>query len=446
MSRARPAETARRAGARLRSFFALDDDWERPGRGISRGDLYVTLGTAAVSLIVLELMRGIGNLETIEAPPWQQRLLVALTCLPILVRRRWPLAAVVLATAGFGLLSIGQPLINSLLSTQVAYFIVILGGVAWARSRREMLLVVGGIVVLMMLWLAWSFALGNAVRDYVGEAPVPDPHIPAPIAAAGIAFTVNALYFGGAVVGGQFAWRGARQRDRLEQQAATIQAQSEELQERAVVEERLRIARELHDVVAHHVSGMGVQAAAARRVLGRSPEQAEGALAQIESSSREAVTQMRDLLGTLRSVERQGDRHAPQPGLSDLPALVEDRRRLGLDVTIEVVEEVEGAAAQVPPAIGHSLYRTVQEALTNVDRHSSARSARVAVRVRRSDAEVEITDDGRPKGASSGSGMGHLGIRERASSHHGTVEIGPRPTGGFRVRLRVPLASTKEMP
>ena len=105
------------------------------------------------------------------------------------------------------------------------------------------------------------------------------------------------------------------------------------------------------------------------------------------------------------------------------------------------VEEDAGALGRVPDAIGHSLYRTAQEALTNVTRHSTARAARVTVRVDASSAEVEVTDDGRPRPGTSGTGMGQLGIRERISSHHGAVEMGPRPLGGYRVRARIPLRS-----
>uniref|UniRef100_UPI0015F2BFFA sensor histidine kinase n=1 Tax=Raoultella terrigena TaxID=577 RepID=UPI0015F2BFFA len=152
------------------------------------------------------------------------------------------------------------------------------------------------------------------------------------------------------------AWRSARQRADLEEQTATIRSQTERLRENAVIEERLRIARELHDVVAHHVSGIGVQAAAARRVLDTDPEAAKGALGRIESGSRDAVGQMRGLLGTLRNGEARSDRegvgavdgwtgsdHAPQPGLADIPELVGARSSASLAVVHELVEEDAGA-------------------------------------------------------------------------------------------------------
>lgn len=450
-----------RLATRTRDFFALDDEWSRPGRGIERRDAVLTGVSLLVSLLVLELMRGLGSLEPLEQTPWQQRLLVTVIALPLLVRRRWPLLTVVGASIGYWAIATYTPLMASLLSTQVCYFLVVLGAVAWARSRRDMAGVVGAVVALMFLWLAWGLAVGNVVQEYVRTEDIDGWHLPTAFSAVGMAFVINVLFFGGAVIGGQTLWRAARQRTRLQDQASTIARQSAELQERAVVEERLRIARELHDVVAHHVSGMGVQAGAARRVLHRSPEQAEQALVDIEDASRGAVTQMRDLLGTLRAMdgaagggERRGDAgaeeevgegagstvpRAPEPGLGGLADLVEARSRQGLEVSLEVVEERAGDLDRVPPAVGHSLYRTTQEALTNVTRHSTARRARVAVRVGSGRAEVEVTDDGRPRGASGGSGMGHLGIRERAASHHGTVEIGPRPMGGYRVRMRVPV-------
>ena len=246
------------------------------------------------------------------------------------------------------------------------------------------------------------------------------------------------------------------ERHRLAEQTALLEEQGETLRRRAVLEERLRIARELHDVVAHHVSVIGINAGAARRVLGRDPDGAARALGQIEESSREAVTQMRGLLGTLRDPDadvpcpaNDADR-SPEPGLADLPALVDDHDTPGLSVTYRLVEEPAGSAAQVPAPVQLSIYRTAQEALANVRRHSTASRAGVVVRVERTVdggwAEVEVTDDGRPRPGTSGSGLGQLGIRERAASHRGTVELGPRPTGGYRVRVRFPWGEAADGP
>lgn len=425
---------------RIGDFFALDDDWVRPGGVVGRGDAAFTVTTVVVSLFVLELMRALGSLNSLHLPDWQQWLLTALPCLFLLTRRRFPLATVTAATICYWAIATVQPLMASLLSTQIVYFLVVLGGVAWARSRLAMAAVYALILLLMFLWLVWGFAVGTVTSDMV-RASDPDALLAPTVAAPLLLGLINVLYFGGAVVGGQGLWRGARQRARLQTQAETIQEQADELRRGAVLDERLRIARELHDVVAHHVSGIGVQAAAGRRVMDKDPEAAKVALARIESGSREAVNQMRGLLGTLRQRESPGREvtHTPQPGLGDIAELVRSRDGAGLRVVHEVVEADEGDVAAVPDAIGHSLYRTVQEALTNVTKHSSARTARVAVRVDGGHAEVEVTDDGRPRPGGCGTGMGQLGIRERISSHRGVVEIGPRPLGGYRVRARVPL-------
>ena len=427
---------------RLGEFFALDDDWVRPGGTVSRGDALFTLAVVAASLFVLELMRALGGLVEIDAPRWQQWLYTAVPALFLLTRRRFPLATAIGASIAYWAISTLEPLMASLLSTQIAYFLVILGGVAWARSRRAMAAVYAVVLFLMFLWLVWGIAVGQVLSDMV-EASDPDAWIPATIAAPLMLGVINILYFGGAVLGGQVAWRSARQRAHLEQQTVTIREQTERLRESAVIDERLRIARELHDVVAHHVSGIGVQAAAARRVMDRDPEAAKGALARIEGGSRDAVTQMRGLLGTLRMRESPAaaDDHAPEPTLGDIAEMAQARSGSGLTVVHEVVEAREGDVAAVPASIGHSLYRTAQEALTNVTKHSTARTARVTVRVDGEHAEVEVTDDGRPRPGTSGTGMGQLGIRERVQSHHGIVEIGPRPLGGYRVRARIPLRS-----
>lgn len=257
------------------------------------------------------------------------------------------------------------------------------------------------------------------------------------------------------------AWAlGRFRRLRIEQVAAlaerarAAEADREERDRRAAAEERARIARELHDVVAHHVSVMGVQASAARRVLDRDPEAARAALGAVEGASREAVGQMRELLGTLRSGELAADGtppgedpgRAPQPTLADLPALVERAATPVCAITCDVVEAEPGLAASVPPPVQLSAYRIVQESLANVHRHSTASRASVVVRVDRHRLEVEVVDNGRPRRGTSGTGLGHLGIRERAHHLGGAAEIGPRHDGaGYRVRVRFPVEPAAEL-
>ncbi|WP_435200718.1 sensor histidine kinase [Janibacter sp. GS2] len=432
---------------RVGGFFALDDDWVRPSGGVSRGDVVVTLTTVGLALLVLELMRGVGSLTAVDLPWWQQWALTTLPCLFLLGRRRWPLISVSLGSVVYWAIGTFEPLMANLLSTQIVYFLIVFAGVAWARSRRAMVAVYTVIIAAMFLWLVWGLATGQVMSDMVATAD-PDALVPATVAAPVMLSVINILYFGGAVIGGQVAWRGARQRADLEDQAVTIREQSDRLRDNAIIEERLRIARELHDVVAHHVSGIGVQAAAARRVLDTDPRATKGALSRIETGSRDAVSQMRGLLGTLRMGESPvgsaGPGHVPEPGLPDIAVLVSERAGGPLTVDHEVVEESAGDLGEVPGAVGHSLYRTTQEALTNAVRHSTARRARVIVRVGPGHAEIEVTDDGRPRTGTSGTGMGQLGIRERISSHGGAVEIGPRPLGGYRVRARIPLRSEEK--
>ena len=174
---------------------------------------------------------------------------------------------------------------------------------------------------------------------------------------------------------------------------------------------------------------------------------AAAALENVEESSREAVTQMRSLLGALRASGETDPGREPQPSLTELGALLDEVRASGLTVEATTVENRPGAAAALPLPVQLSLYRTVQEALANVRRHSTARHAAVALRIETDEAgrgwaEAEIIDDGHPIGGTSGSGLGLLGMRERVTSHRGTSEIGPRITGGYRVRVRLPVGDS----
>nr|BFF19551.1 hypothetical protein GCM10025730_30720 [Promicromonospora thailandica] len=355
------------------------------------------------------------------------------------------------------------PEVTVLMPMQIMYFVALFTAVAWARDRRAMLVVVAACVLAMFSWVIWMFAVQQGMENILEEYPTRAdwPGTVEPYLANAIyQFVMNVAFFGGAVVAGQMQWNGARRRQLLADQAVTIEKQADALTDQAVVAERVRIARELHDVVAHHVSVIGIQAAAARRVLGRDPARAEEALVTIERESREGVAQMRNLVGTLRAVPDGDPRSAsrsPEPGLADLPALAAADHD-GLDTAFRQVEEPPGIAAEVPEPMGLSLYRTAQEAMANVRKHSTARSATVTLRVVREAAdpagerfahgfaEVEVLDDGRPRHGTSGSRLGLLGIRERAATHQGVVEIGPRATGGFRVRVRLPLPAPDPAP
>jgi signal transduction histidine kinase len=227
--------------------------------------------------------------------------------------------------------------------------------------------------------------------------------------------------------------RGA-QADAAEERAAHAEREREENARRAVFEERVRIARELHDVVAHHVSMMGVQAGAARVVIDRDRGQAKEALTAIETSSRQAVVELHRLLGFLRQA---GDRDdlAPQPGLGQLEQLAVSMR--DSDLAVEV--SIEGEERSLPSTVDVSAYRIVQEALTNTLKHSVATRADVHVRFWPDELEVEIVDDGHPNGgrSSASGGLGLIGMRERAALHGGQLSAGPVAGGGFAVRARL---------
>jgi signal transduction histidine kinase len=206
---------------------------------------------------------------------------------------------------------------------------------------------------------------------------------------------------------------------------------------RAVSEEQARIARELHDVIAHSVSVMVVQAAAADDVFAERPDQARAALRSIESTGREALAELRRLLAAVRPGEAD-TAVGPPPGLARLAELVEPLRAAGL----EVVVRQEGTSARpLPAGVDLSAYRIVQEALTNTVRHASAARAEITVRVRGETLELDVRDDGRGTGAraTAGAGRGVTGMRERAALLGGTLDAGPLPAGGYGVRARLPL-------
>ncbi|GAA1540733.1 sensor histidine kinase [Nocardioides humi] len=442
--------------ARLGAYFAVDDEWERGNPAVTRRDVVTGAAFEVAGVVTLELARSAGAFDSVDAPWWVIYLVMSAAALALVLRRRYPLAVAVYLSAHMFVTGVAMPQVMGQVALQICYFMGLFSAMAWGRSRRSALLVTSTILVFMLCWVAWQFAVGQSAQTWLDTTGEDErfgflPPVPAIIL---LTFIVNVVYFVGAIIGGQVAWRGARQREALTEQARTIARQTATLQQRAVVAERLRIARELHDVVGHHVSVIGVQAAGARRVLDQDPPAAAGALGVIEESSREAVAQMRSLLGTLRDIEARSDddpgrlSRTSSPGATDIEELVTSRAYDGLRTSYAIVEDRPGAMARLPETVGLTLYRTAQEALANVVRHSTASSASVRVRVTeagdRPFAEVEVLDDGRPRPATSSSGMGHLGIRERVASHRGEVEIGPRTTRGYRVRVRLPLGGPRD--
>jgi signal transduction histidine kinase len=206
----------------------------------------------------------------------------------------------------------------------------------------------------------------------------------------------------------------------------------------AIVEERARIARELHDVVAHSISVMVLQARGGRRVLQTDPGDARDAFDVIEATGHQALTEMRRLLGMLRRSDEE-IALAPQPSLARLGALIAQVEAAGLPVQVAV----EGEPQELPPGVDLSAYRIVQEALTNTLRHAGPARARVVIRYAADNLELEIADDGPGTSAGAGSGYGLIGMRERVSVYGGELQAGQQPGGGYALRVRLPLGSAR---
>jgi signal transduction histidine kinase len=282
-------------------------------------------------------------------------------------------------------------------------------------------------------------AHAERVREWIGLAGV------AALIAANAAEQLSlgdllliAMILGGAWLAGR-AMRYRRERERtLERLTVDLEREREEKARAAVAEERVRIARELHDVVAHAISVIVLQARGGRRSLATDPAEARVALNTIEEMGTQALAEMRRLLGMLRRDDEE-IALAPQPSLRYLDTLAAQIREAGLPVDLSV----EGEPIELPPGVDLSAYRIVQEALTNALKHAGPATARVVVRYGKDDLELEIADTGPGAAASDGEGHGLVGMRERVSLYGGRLEAGPRDGGGFAVRARLPLDSSR---
>jgi signal transduction histidine kinase len=329
--------------------------------------------------------------------------------LPLLIwRRRWPLA-----------------LLAALVAATVANF--------WLPDPGE-----GeafGIIVLVGLYTAGAYTGGRAtvVASCLAAAlwiliTAADPD--------GIYF--GGLVFFGLVVGAPFVVgrliRARRLREALlEDRAVVLEREREERARAAVAEERTRIARELHDVVAHAISVIILQGRGGRRLLNEDPDEARRAFDTIERTASQALAEMRRLLGMLRG-DDDSLAFAPQPSLSGLDALAREVTHAGLPVEVKIV----GEPVELPAGVDLSAYRIVQEALTNALKHAGPARANVSVRYGDGELEIEVVDDGSATGNGDGTGHGLLGIRERVTVYGGSFEAGRGSLGGYAVRARLP--------
>jgi signal transduction histidine kinase len=404
----------------------------RPGPGELRNDLWLALALllGAVLSAALGSVAGLYGDESAPGMQWALLYSFGLTA-PLAVRRRYPeLVAITVALVFF----IGVTYrIPEVFVGNIALFIAMYTVGAWVDSRRRAMYVRVGIIVGMFVWLLiTTFQSATApTEEGLSREGLFSPFVAFML----MQFLINAAFFGGAYYMGDRAYAAALERAALEDRTRELENEREVTAAQAVALDRVRIARELHDVVAHHVSAMGVQAGAARAVLDRDPEAARTALSGVEASARSALDDLRHLLETLRTPD--GDPpNASTVRLAGLAELVAHANENGLPTTLTVV----GDEAEVPDLVQVNLYRVAQEALTNARRHGGPDAAAdVRLRYEPNAIELEIVNSGRVAPALR-PGLGLVGMRERAVASGGTLEAAPRARGGFLVRLSIPLA------
>jgi signal transduction histidine kinase len=341
----------------------------------------------------------------------------ALACAPLVVRSRWPLP-VVLATLAVDLAHMA---VAPTFSLTPAASLVALYTLATRGSRRTAWIM--GLIASLLITAVY------AVAD--SEPPL-----------AGTSLLRFDLAIAATALGDAVRTR-RRHLAEVEARAERAERSREEEARRRVTEERVRIARELHDVVAHHITLVNAQAGVAHHLMRDDPDRAYEALAHIKDNSRVALDELRATVGLLRRPDDGPESRSPIPGLADLDALVGGVRAGGLSV--EVVST--GTPRPVAPATELTAYRIIQEALTNTHKHASATRAEVVLDHGPYGLRITVTDDGRP-GAARGPGSGHglIGMHERATAIGGTVTAGPLSDGGFRVVAELPLALSPTSP
>jgi signal transduction histidine kinase len=381
-------------------------------------DAFIAFGLTGLALLTIAGgARDLGSYDPLSL------VLLVTTTLPLIVRRRWPMAVFIVT---FGATMAHAALAREALNSTLG-FLIALYTVGEYESRRRS--------ALAALVAAVSVGILISIRA------------PLPAALSGLVQTELSIL--ATWVLGTWARDRRRQIETAEMRAARLEQEREERDRRAVAEERERIARELHDVVTHHVSVIVIQAGAAERALDRRPADARAAIEAIDQTARQALADMRRMLGILGRATpgavpaEGGDRDlAPMPGLDRLGELIDHVRAAGMPVELSVA----GERRPLDPGIELSAYRIVQEALTNALRHAPGGRARVAVGYRPASLDIQVDDDGGTvvPGApapTAGSGRGLIGMRERVSVFGGAFEAAPTERG-FRVTARLPLGDS----
>ena len=383
------------------------------------------LGIAAAGLTAIAVWGPPGLIGTaITGPAWLRALLPLLMGVPLVLRRRAPLLMWLAIWAALALLSqlaYNQPASALDVAAQLrgVEFTFVLFAAAYslgahASLRRGVAVLVVTAPVVAQMTSNGALALALAFSPSLGK-----------MAAALQSLQLLAFWLAGVLV------RGRRQAVSMAARSAALQRQAEQ----AAAAERARIARELHDIVAHHLSVVVLHAAGARASGGADPVTLE----EIENSGRQALTETRRLFGVLREPGEETGR-APQPGISELPALAGSLRAAGLEVSLSI----DGDHAALPSAVNVSAYRIVQEALTNVLKHAGPARAEVTVGCAEGSVTIEVTDDGpgNPAPQPLTGGQGLVGMRERVAVFGGDLRAGPRPGGGFTVCARLPIGES----
>jgi signal transduction histidine kinase len=368
----------------------------------------VALAVAIVAVCEAQVASGTGQ-SKLHGPAWVAVLSGLLLSVPLIWRRRYP-AAVLLAVFGGALLAsvlgLSQPKQGYV--GEIVAALVVLYTIARRADLRTALagLVFGCVVVLLV-------STGQDSFELLGSLLL----LAAPVAAGRVLRSRRRLI------------------DDLQSTARALELSQDENARAAVAAERVSIARELHDVVAHAVSVMIVQAGAAELVLDAEPERAREPILAVQESGRQALSELRRLLGMLRPDQSGTAALVPQPGLAELEPLTDTLREAGLSVELHQ----SGAPNGLPRGIDLAAFRIVQEALTNVLKHADATVAHVALSYGADAIELEVTDDGRGPHRTNGPGHGLLGMRERATAYGGELHAGPGAAAGYTVRARLPI-------
>ena len=425
--------------------------WVRPRAtaAMLRADALLALLLAVGSVTTSLLYQRTGMFDEI-APVWVWVLGLGLCTLPLALRRRYPVPVAVVV--GIGFFVCGQFGVPEALMINICFFIALYTVGAWESNRTLAISSLIIIAVSMVAWLIVSLIISSSDPEWMpGVSRVGLFSAFATFAALQI--IMNLFYFSGALFFGLNSWRAAHMRAVLEAQGRELEHERRTSAEQAVALDRLGIARELHDVVAHHVSVMGLQAAAARMSLDRDPAAAKQALEIVEESAHTAVGELRALVHTLRTPE--ADEPGSTVGVARLPALVAEAQSSGTPTTLIVA----GEPRALPLLVDVALYRVAQEALTNVRKHAGkGASAEVRLRFGEDRVELEVADNGvrqtlaggsaaahLPASVRASSGLGLRGMRERLGAVGGRIEAGRREatrgpgTNGFMVRATVPL-------